>query len=120
LRKILAIPFLDVVRIRSRRFKVALDCVRGAGGAILTRLLDELGCEVEAINLEPDGRFPREPEPIAANLGELEALVRSSGAVVGLATDPDVDRLSLVDEKGRAIGEDYTLRSEERRVGNEW
>lgn len=109
LRKILSIPFLEVERIRSCRFKVALDCVRGAGGAILTRLLEELGCDVQAINLEPDGRFPREPEPIAANLGELEALVRSSGAVVGLATDPDVDRLSLVDETGRAIGEDYTL-----------
>src|SRR5690606_21380968 len=71
--------------------------------------LDALGCDVEAINLETDGRFPREPEPVAENLGELEELVRSSGAVVGLATDPDVDRLSLVDETGRAIGEEYTL-----------
>src|SRR5690606_32432488 len=71
--------------------------------------LGALGCEVEAINLEPDGLFPREPEPVAANLGELEALVRRMGADVGLATDPDVDRLSLVAETGEAIGEDYTL-----------
>ena len=109
LQKILSLPFLDLERIRARRFRVALDCVRGAGGTIFSRLLEALGCQVEAINLEQDGRFPREPEPVAANLGELEALVRRSGADVGLATDPDVDRLSLVSEKGEAIGEDYTL-----------
>lgn len=107
--RILAIPFLDVERIRERRFHVALDCVRGAGGTIFPRLLEALGCRVEAINLETDGLFPREPEPVAENLGELEELVRRTGAVVGLATDPDVDRLSLVSEQGRAIGEDYTL-----------
>jgi phosphomannomutase len=109
LSRILALPFLDVEAIRARRFRVALDCVRGAGGIIFPRLLEALGCEVTAINLETDGRFPREPEPVAANLGELEALVRKIGADVGLATDPDVDRLSLVDETGSAIGEDYTL-----------
>jgi phosphomannomutase len=107
--KILSIPFLDVEKIRSHAFHVALDCVRGAGGAIFPRLLGELGCRVEAINLETDGLFPREPEPVAANLGELESLVSSSGAVVGFATDPDVDRLSLVGEDGKALGEDYTL-----------
>jgi phosphomannomutase len=109
LNRILEIPFLDIEKIRARRFRVALDCVRGAGGTIFPRLLEELGCTVEAINLETDGLFPREPEPVAANLGELEALVRSSGAEVGFATDPDVDRLSLVGGDGRALGEDYTL-----------
>ncbi|HET6764208.1 MAG TPA: phosphoglucosamine mutase [Longimicrobiaceae bacterium] len=109
LERILRIPFLDVGLIRSKRFHVALDCVRGAGGTIFPRLLEALGCTVEAINLETDGLFPREPEPVAENLKELEALVARSGAVVGLATDPDVDRLSLVSEQGTAIGEDYTL-----------
>jgi len=109
LERILAIPMVDVELIRSRRFHVALDCVRGAGGNIFPQLLERLGCTVEAINLETDGLFPREPEPVAENLKELEALVRTSGAVVGLATDPDVDRLSLVSERGEAIGEDYTL-----------
>jgi phosphomannomutase len=109
LQRILSIPFLDVERIRERRFHVALDCVRGAGGVIFPRLLEELGCHVEAINLETDGRFPREPEPVAENLGELESLVSRMGADVGFATDPDVDRLSLVAQNGRAIGEDYTL-----------
>src|SRR5690606_12908471 len=109
LAKILALPFLDLDRIRARRFHVALDCVRGAGGTIFRRLLEELGCELTATNLETDGRCPREPEPVAANLGQLEELVRRSGADGGFATEPDVGRLSLVDEQGRAIGEDYTL-----------
>ncbi|HET7322323.1 MAG TPA: phosphoglucosamine mutase [Longimicrobiaceae bacterium] len=109
LEKILALPFLDVEAIRRRRFRVALDCVHGAGGTIFPRLLEALGCEVSAINLATDGLFPREPEPVAANLGELEQLVRDTQADVGFATDPDVDRLSLVSDRGTAIGEDYTL-----------
>jgi phosphomannomutase len=109
LARILAIPFLDVEAIRAKRFHVALDCVRGAGGNIFPQLLEALGCTVDAINMETDGRFPREPEPVAENLKELEELVRRTGAAIGLATDPDVDRLSLVSGEGRAIGEDYTL-----------
>lgn len=106
---VLAIPYLDAERIRARRFRVALDCVRGAGATVMPMLLERLGCEVVAINMEPDGRFPREPEPVPENLKELERLVKESGADVGLAVDPDVDRLALVADGGRAIGEDYTL-----------
>lgn len=109
LRAVLAIPYLDLDGLRRRRFRVALDCVRGAGGVLLPPLLEALGCEVVGIDLEPDGRFPREPEPVAANLGGLERLVRETGADIGLATDPDADRLSLVSDAGRAIGEDLTL-----------
>jgi phosphomannomutase len=106
---IMALPFIDVDGIRRRQFHVALDCVRGAGGAFMPRLLERLGCRVSSINLETDGRFPRAPEPVAENLGELEALVKSSGAQIGFAVDPDVDRLALVSDEGKAIGEDYTL-----------
>jgi phosphomannomutase len=106
---VLALPVLDVEAIRSHRYKVALDTCHGAGVTIMPALLERLGCTVQAINLEPHGRFHRAPEPVAENLGELEALVRSSGAAVGFATDPDVDRLALVDDTGRAIGEDWTL-----------
>lgn len=107
--RVLAIPYIDVEGIRSRKFKVALDCVRGAGAVIMPQLLDRLGCRVTAINLETDGRFPRPPEPVAENLGELERLVLQSGSSIGLAVDPDVDRLALVSDAGKAIGEDFTL-----------
>ena len=116
LESVLAIPFLDVEGIRKRRFKVALDCVRGAGSIIMPPLLERLGCVVSAINLEPDGRFPRPPEPVAENLGDLERLVRDTGADIGFATDPDVDRLALVADDGRAVGEDYTLALAAREV----
>ena len=106
---VLGSPFVDVPGIRSAKLHVALDCVRGAGGAIMPTLLEELGCTVTAINLETDGQFPRSPEPVPANLGDLAKLVAVSGADVGIAVDPDVDRLALVDELGRPIGEDYTL-----------
>lgn len=109
LERVLSIPYLDVEGIRRRKFKVALDCVRGAGSIIVPQLLERLGCTVNAINTEPDGRFPRSPEPTVENLKDLERLVLDTGSVVGLAVDPDVDRLALVSNDGKAIGEDYTL-----------
>lgn len=107
--QVMALPYLNVEAIRARRFRVALDCCHGAGAVIMPQLLTELGCEVIAINMETDGRFHRPPEPVAENLGELETLVRNFSADVGFATDPDVDRLALVLDDGRAPGEDYTL-----------
>lgn len=109
LERIFRIPYLNVDAIRKRRFSIALDMVRGAGSVIVPQLLERLGCKVTAIHTEPDGRFPHAPEPVAENLGELEQLVKDAGADIGLAVDPDVDRLALVSEKGKAIGEDYTL-----------
>jgi len=106
---VLALPVIDTGLIRARKLRVALDCCRGAGAVIMPALLERLGCQVTVINLEPDGRFPRPPEPVAENLGELEALVSRTGADVGFAVDPDVDRLAIVANDGRAIGEDYTL-----------
>lgn len=109
IRRILELPVLDVDAIRARRFHVAIDCVHGAGGTIVPRLLEELGCEVAGIGLEPDGLFPRDPEPTAENLRDLGRLVVESGSELGFAIDPDVDRLSLVDGAGVALGEDLTL-----------
>jgi phosphomannomutase len=106
---VLSLPFVEIERIRARKFTVALDSCRGAGAIIVPELLNRLGCEVRSINLEPDGRFPRPPEPIPENLRALERLVRDAHADIGLAVDPDVDRLALVAEDGKAIGEDYTL-----------
>src|SRR6266478_3753010 len=99
----------DVERMRMRKFTVALDAVRGAGGPVMRTLLERLGCEVAGINLETDGHFPRAPEPIPENLGGLSTLVTRAGAALGIAVDPDVDRLAIVDETGTPIGEDYTL-----------
>jgi phosphomannomutase len=107
--RVLSIPYLDVEGIRQKRFSVALDCVRGAGAIIMPQLLERLGCRVIAINLETDGLFPRPPEPVPENLGELERLVLRAGATIGFAVDPDVDRLALVSDAGKAIGEDFTL-----------
>ena len=107
--RILGLGILDREAIIRRGFRVALDCVRGAGVYTVPPLLEELGCEVLGIELEPDGRFPRAPEPVPKNLGGLGALVRREGADMGFAVDPDVDRLALVDETGTPIGEDWTL-----------
>lgn len=109
LEAVLSLPFLDIEGLRARRFRVALDCVRGAGGVLLPALLERLGCDVVGLNLVPDGRFPRPPEPVVANLSDLETSVTSAEADLGMATDPDADRLSLVGPGGRAVGEDYTL-----------
>jgi phosphomannomutase len=106
---VLALPEVDAELVRGRRYVVALDCVRGAGGTTMPALLERLGCRVAGINLETDGRFPRPPEPLPEHLGQLGRLVRESRADVGIAVDPDVDRLAIVDERGEAIGEDYTL-----------
>ncbi len=106
---VLQLAAVGVEGIRERKFTVALDAVRGAGGPVMRALLERLGCRVTGINLETDGRFPRAPEPVPENLGELTALVRRAGADVGIAVDPDVDRMAIVDEHGGPIGEDYTL-----------
>src|SRR5213596_812017 len=106
---VLALRAVDVKGIRRRRFRVALDTVRGAGGAVMPELLERLGCRVTAINVETDGLFPRPPEPVPENLKALGARARRKKADIGIAVDPDVDRLAIVDEKGRPIGEDYTL-----------
>jgi len=106
---VLRLAAVDVERIRKRKLTVALDAVRGAGGPVMRALLERLGCEVAGINLETDGRFPRSPEPVPENLGGLSTLVTRAGAALGIAVDPDVDRLAIVDENGTPIGEDYTL-----------
>jgi len=105
--RVLGIVEADSVRRRAPA--VVLDPVNGAGGREMRMLLDRLGCRVTVIHGEPTGRFGRGAEPVPANLGDLCAAVRDAGADVGLALDPDADRLALVDETGRAIGEEYTL-----------
>jgi len=107
--KILTISYLDIEAIRAKKFKVVIDSVNGAGGTISPALLKELGCQTIEINSEPTGIFAHNPEPLARNLVQLSESVLKHNADIGFATDPDVDRLSIVSEKGEAIGEEYSL-----------
>ena len=107
--KVLAAKCIDADNIRKKKFKVVIDAVNGAGSFILPMLCEQLGCEVVTMNCNGDGNFTREAEPLAENLNELEQKVLSDGADIGFATDPDGDRLSIVSNKGKAIGEEYTL-----------
>ena len=107
--KVLAAMCIDTDNIRKNKFKVVIDCVNGAGSFILPMLCEKLGCEVITINCNGNGDFTRIPEPLAENLNQLEQKVLKVGADVGFATDPDGDRLSIVSNKGNAIGEEYTL-----------
>lgn len=107
--KILEIPYLNIEKIRAKKFKVVVDCVNGAGGVIAPDLLRALGCEVIELNCEPTGIFAHTPEPLNKNLGDLEKAVADHKADLGFATDPDVDRLSVVDETGKCIGEEFSL-----------
>ena len=96
-------------QIAAKRFRVVLDSVNGAGARPGKKLLSYLGCRATAINDMPTGLFAHKPEPIAENLTQLCDMVKRTGADVGFAQDPDADRLAIVDEKGRYIGEEYTL-----------
>ncbi|MBN1290969.1 MAG: phosphoglucosamine mutase [Candidatus Latescibacteria bacterium] len=106
---VLDLEIINTGLISTRGYTVCLDAVNGAGGKICIDLLKRLGCTVHAINTEPTGDFPHGAEPVPDNIGDLCSLVRKHRADVGFAVDPDVDRLSLVSEKGKAIGEEYTL-----------
>jgi len=103
------LPLVDVERIRERKLRVVLDCNHGSGSVLGTRLLAELGCEVRVLGETPDGQFDHVPEPVKENLTGLCAAVGESGADVGFAQDPDADRLAIVDNTGRYIGEELTL-----------
>lgn len=96
--------------IKARRFSVVLDCNHGSGAVATPRLLqEELGCEVIVLGDTADGAFEHIPEPTEANLGGLCDAVQKAGADAGFAQDPDADRLAIVDNNGRYIGEELTL-----------
>ncbi len=101
---------VDAARIRARRFRVALDGVNGAASVMSPRFLSEsLGCEVHAISVDIGKPFPRVAEPRPEVLGDLSDLVRTTGAAVGFAHDPDGDRLAVADETGRVLDNDDVL-----------
>ncbi len=106
---ILKLKYINPRLIKKQKFKVAYDGVNGAGSLIVPQLLKKLGCELVAINIEPNGIFPHNPEPTPKNLKQLSELVKKKKCHIGFATDPDADRCAMVSETGTVIGEEYTL-----------
>jgi phosphomannomutase len=103
------LELVDGRAIRARRPRVFLDANGGAGGPLGRSLLEALGCETVCLACDADGNFRHEPEPVAANLGDVFPQVARHGAAIGFVLDPDADRLALIDETGRYIGEELTL-----------
>lgn len=106
---ILALDYLNVDLIKSKNFKVVVDCINSTGAISVNKLLDRLGVEYKLINEEITGEFAHMPEPLPKNLTQLSAAVLDFGADLGVAVDPDVDRLAFIMDNGVAFGEEYTL-----------
>ncbi len=110
IRKILDLPLVDVEAIKAKNFKVVIDCVNSTGGIFVPELLRALGVnQIVELYCNPDGKFPHNPEPLPENLTALSAEVLARNADLGIAVDPDVDRLCFVNEDGNMFGEEYTL-----------
>ncbi len=108
--EILKLKLVDAEAIKAKKFKIVVDAVNSSGGIAVPRLLSALGVEnIIELNCEPTGHFQHNPEPLPENLNELSLKVKKSKADLGIAVDPDVDRLALVCEDGEMFGEEYTL-----------
>lgn len=107
--EVLNLELVEVDQIKEANIKVVVDAVNSTGGISIPPLLEMLGVEVVKLYCEPTGHFPHNPEPLAINLTELSKKVIEEHADFGIAVDPDVDRLALVDENGDMFGEEYTL-----------
>lgn len=109
MKAIYELPYIDIDAIKARKFRVAIDCVNGAGSVFIPEFLKKLGCELFEINTTPDGIFPHTPEPVPENLTELISLTKNQTVDVAFAVDPDSDRLAILSEKGIPLVEEYTL-----------
>ncbi len=107
---IINLPLVDIESIKAKKYRVVVDAVNSTGGIVIPRLLNALGVhDIVEIFCEPNGKFPHNPEPLPEHLGELSSEVKRSAAQLGIAVDPDVDRLAFVCEDGEMFGEEYTL-----------
>ena len=107
--KIMELPCVDLKSIRAKGFKIAIDAVNGAGSEAIPLLLENLGCDIVKIYCDPSGIFKRVAEPLPENLSDLSDLVIRENCDLGFAVDPDSDRLAIIDERGKPLGEEYTL-----------
>jgi len=103
------LELVDVPKIRARQLRAFLDANGGAGGPLGRRLLEAFQCRPVCLGCDADGLFAHEPEPTEANLREVCPRVAAAGCDIGFVLDPDADRLALIDETGRYIGEELTL-----------
>jgi len=107
--QVLDLPYINADEIASKKFSVAVDAVNGAGSEAIPRLLEKLGVKtVHKIHCTPNGLFPHNPEPLPEHLTEICELVKEKKVDLGVVTDPDGDRLALVDDTGKLFGEEYT------------
>jgi len=107
--QVFALPDVDVEAVKKKAFKVVVDAVNSTGALSVPPILEQMGCEVILINGEVTGDFAHNPEPLPKHLGQLAEAVVREGADLGIAVDPDVDRLAFVNEDGSMFGEEYTL-----------
>jgi phosphomannomutase len=106
---ILSLPQVNVAAIKAARFSAIVDGVNSSGGVAVPMLLEQLGVKVHKIHCTPNGEFPHNPEPLKEHLVDLSDAVTEQHADLGIAVDPDVDRLVFMDENGLLFGEEYTL-----------
>ncbi len=108
--RVLDLPLVDVEAIKNAKLKIVVDCVNSTGGLVIPKLLNALGVtQLTELFCAPNGRFAHNPEPLEENLSTLTNEVRLQNAHLGIAVDPDVDRLAFVSEDGSYFGEEYTL-----------
>ncbi|HEY5588691.1 MAG TPA: phosphoglucosamine mutase [Candidatus Paceibacterota bacterium] len=100
---------IDVEKIRSHKFKVAVDMINASACILDPYLFKQLGVELIPLNNIPNGKFAHTPEPIKENLTEIAKVVKENNCNIGFAQDPDADRLVVINEKGEILSEEYTL-----------
>ena len=106
---VLNLNLVNVENIKSKKLKIVVDAVNSTGGIIVPDFLKKLDIEVVKLFCEPNGNFPHNPEPLKENLKEISNKVLETGADLGIAIDPDVDRLVFICENGEVFGEENTL-----------
>jgi phosphomannomutase len=105
-------PLVDVAAIKKSKFKIVVDAINSSGAFAVPALLKALGVsskDIIILNEEVNGKFAHNPEPLPQHLTELCNTVTKQNAHIGIAVDPDVDRLCFVCEDGSLFGEEYTL-----------
>lgn len=106
---VLNLNLVNAEKIKAKKLKIVVDAVNSTGGIIVPDFLNKLDIEVIKLYCEPNGNFPHNPEPLKNNLKDLSNKVIETDADMGIAVDPDVDRLVFMCENGELFGEENTL-----------